>query len=183
MIETPPESPPAATEDQAVEGLARRLSSDLFPTGDHAALRRMVPANPAGAALPLFRLLTELNAPVGRRVGRWALVTNALALARGRHDRGVKAGAGLHLAGVSEARVNMLLAADLDVLFDLLPRIARRLDSAGPEGRLDWRPLAALALHAADDTPGGDNGAGDEERVRKARVDIARQYSRAARAQ
>ena len=102
---------------------------------------------------------------------RWALIVHSLALARGRHDPRMSSGRGLVSAGLTELRLDMLLAADLDVLFDLLPRLARRL-SAGAVA-LDWLPLAEIVLNAGR----------DEDRADRARLQIARTYARAVEAQ
>ena len=47
--------------------------------------------------------------------------------------------------GVSEARVKQLVEADADLLCELLPRLSRRLASAGVA--VQWWPLADLLLY------------------------------------
>jgi len=155
-----------------VAALAGRLSGSALPTGEHAALRRMDPAAPGRAALTLYRLLADAgidtSGPESEK--RWALVVHALALARGRHDRTRRIGAVLAEIGVSEARLNTLLAADFDVLLDLVPRLARRLDASGASA--DWLPLVRLVLSTGY--------ASQEEQADEARLTIARAFARAA---
>ncbi len=150
--------------------LAGELGRDDFPTGDHAALRRMDPRAPGRSAIALHKLMVKTGvAEQGQR--RWALVIHCLALARGRHKNGreaprFRAGAVLQQINVSEQRLNQLLAADEEVLFDLLPALARRLDSNG--AAIDWTELALLILQTASDK--ADN----------VRLAIAGAYARAA---
>lgn len=150
--------------------LARRLADRTFPTGEHAALRRLSTDGPdLRHAVALYRLmeLAGIRAFDPDGVRRWAAIINALAPCRGAHDPGKRAGAALHAANFSEARLAALLAADRDTLIDLLPRVARRLDAAGEA--MDWGPLATLLL-----TIGRDEARADEIRSR-----IARDYVRA----
>jgi hypothetical protein len=159
--------PTRPTPGQSIFRLAQTLAGPTFSMGDQAALRRMDLSAPGRAALPLQRLLAaaevaEIENPSAFR--RWALVVHCLAIMRGRIDMGVPAGGALFALGLTEARLNQLLAADEDVLFDLLPRIARRVAAQG--AAFDWRPLARLVL-------------GDAEAAEAARLGIARAYARA----
>ena len=148
-------------------GLARRLSDPHFPTGDHAALRRMDPRAPGRSALALHRLMASVGLDVGGEMAsRWGLVVHCLALARGAHSKDLRTGTVLHDLPLTELRLNQLLAADQEVMFDLLPSLARRLAAQG--ATIDWAPLAMLALY-------GDQDIGD-----RSRLDIARAYARAA---
>ena len=151
---------------QLIYRLAQVLGGSELPTGDRAALRRMDPREPGRAALPLHRLLFAAGVEGAASAGnanRWALLVHCLAIARGRHDRAAPTGKALCDLGLTEARLNQLLAADEEVLFDLLPRIARRL--AAQNAAVDWLPLARILLAGAD--------AADQ-----ARLDIARSYAR-----
>ena len=138
-------------------------------TGEHAALRRMDPSSIGPAAFAFERLWVQAGAPESDPE-RWALIVHALALARGRHDPRRPTGAALQEVGLTEQRLNLLLAADLEVLFDLLPRLARRLDARA--AALDWLPLADIVLNA------GRN----EVEADRARLRIARAYARASAA-
>lgn len=152
-----------------VTALAGRLGDQNFSTGDHAALRRMVPRAPGRAGMALYRLMADVGLDVtGEKIKRWALVIHCLALVRGAHDKDKRAGAVLHDLPLTELRLNQLLAADHDVLFDLLPSLARRLSAQG--AAINWAPLAMLALY-------GDHDSSDRHRL-----DIARAYARAANA-
>lgn len=164
-----PESDPAGGDGAAIARLAAMLSDPKFPTGDHAALRRMSPLAPGRAALALERALIGANVTVYgmEDARRWALIVHSLALARGRHDRGEPTGRKLFEIGLTEARLNQLLSADADTLFDLLPRLARRL--AGQPANIDWLPLAQLARRVGV----------YEDRADETRLKIARDYARA----
>jgi CRISPR system Cascade subunit CasB len=158
-----PASAPFPWLGKPIALLAGRLKQSAFPTGDHALLRRMSPLNPGRAVLPLYRLLheAEIKSTEGE-IGRWALIVHCLALVRGDHDYTVRTGAALQEMGYSEARLNQLLAADFDLLVDLLPLLARRV--ASQRVSLNWLTLAELALWA-----GREETKADEARLRLAR--------------
>jgi CRISPR system Cascade subunit CasB len=159
-----------ATVGGLVARLARRLGDPAFPTGDHAALRRLSTDGPElRHAVALYRLMEDvgISASYTDQVRRWATIVNALALCRGAHDPDRFCGAALQAASFSEERLAALLAADRDTLIDLLPRVARRLAATGE--RMDWRPLARLLLDV-----GRNDARADEIRSR-----IAREYVRA----
>ena len=150
--------------------LAQRLTDRTFPTGEHAALRRLRTDGPdLRHAVALYRLmeLAGISTSDPDGVRRWAAIINALALCRGEHRPDRRVGAVLYAANFSEARLAALLAADRDTLIDLLPRVARRLYAAGEP--MDWRPLATLVL-----VIGRDDARADEIRRH-----IARDYVRA----
>ena len=159
------------TEARLLATMAARLADPKFPTGDHAALRRMDPRAPDGMAeIAVERLLASASAAVafsgeGRR--RWALIVHCLALARGRHEREAPIGRILANSLYSESRLNLLLSADFDVLTDLLPRLARFLDAHNAAA--DWLPLVRIARWT-----GCREDIADDERLR-----IARDYARA----
>lgn len=155
--------------DYAIVGrLASRLADPDFPTGDHAALRRMDPRAPGRAGVVLYRLIVDVGLdPAGDRLRHWALVSHCLALVRGAHSKDIATGAALQALPMTELRLNQLLAADQDVLFDLLPGLARRLAAKG--SALNWAPLAMLALY------------GDRESSDCTRLEIARDFARAAK--
>ena len=157
-----------------VARIAERLGDPEFPTGDHAALRRLRPDGlQLRHAVALYRLMEDLSvsAPNTDQVRRWATIVNALALCRGAHDPDRFCGFALHAVGFRVERLAALLAADRDTLMDLLPRVARRLAAAGE--RMDWRPLARLVLDV-----GRNEARADDTRSR-----IAREYVRAERQQ
>lgn len=161
------EAKTAPNDFRFIAALAGRLGDPNFPTGDHAALRRMDPRAPGRAAIALHKLMADVGLDeAGEKAKRWALVIHCLALARGAHDKDKRTGAILHDLPLTELRLNQLLAADQDVLFDLLPSLARRLAAQG--AAINWAPLAMLALY-------GDHDSSDRHRL-----DIARAYARAA---
>jgi CRISPR type I-E-associated protein CasB/Cse2 len=164
----------ANAESTSIGGLvariARRLGDPEFPTGDHAALRRLSTDGPElRHAVALYRLMEEfgISASDADQVRRWAAIVNALALCRGAHDPLQPCGAALAAMRFSEERLAALLAADRDALIDLVPRVARRLAATGE--RMDWRLLARLLLEV-----GRNDARADEIRSR-----IAREYVRA----
>ncbi len=157
-------------EARLVAAMAARLADPAFPTGDHAALRRMNPRAPDGMAeIAVERLLASTTvAPSGDDRRRWALIVHCLALARGRHERQAPIGRVLADSLYSESRLNLLLSADFDVLTDLLPRLARFLDTHNAAA--DWLPLVRIARWA-----GRCEDIADDQRLR-----IARDYARAS---
>ena len=157
--------------DRTIESPLSRMASLLavgaLSTGELAALRRMNPKTPATASVALYTLLERAGVDVrsaSPELPRWALVTHCLALVRGAHRPRAPLGAALHAAGVSESRLKQLLEADSDVLFDLLPRLARRFAAQGLA--TDWSALVELALTADF----------DENRADAARLRIARSF-------
>jgi CRISPR type I-E-associated protein CasB/Cse2 len=151
-------------------GLSARLRGQRLDTGTEAALRRLDARQPDPRhAIALYRLLAEygISPADGDPTVRWAAVVNALALCHGAHDQRRRCGEALYDIGISEERLAMLLAADCEVLIDLLPRLARRLDASGQA--MDWWPLAHLML-----TVGREPDEADRMRSR-----IARDYVRA----
>lgn len=164
-------SVPEPVSDRTVESslsrMAALLAGSALSTGESAALRRMDPKTPAAASVALYTLLERAGVdvrPASPELPRWALVTHCIALVRGAHRPHAPLGAALNAAGVSESRLKQLLEAESDVLFDLLPRLARRFAAQGLAA--DWSALVDLAL-AADL---------DENRADEARLRIARSF-------
>jgi CRISPR type I-E-associated protein CasB/Cse2 len=151
-----------------VARLAGRFQGEGMSNGDRANLRRMDPRKPGRASLALYRLFADVGlAPRGEEMTRrWTLVVHCLALARGRHAKEAPTGKVLFDLPLTEGRFNMLMAADMEVLFDLLPRLARRLDAK--PAVINWGPLALLALY-------GDAKMGDRQRQQ-----IAQEFARAS---
>jgi len=159
----------ASSTKDTLQRLADWMAHPHTSTADLAAIRRMNPSDPSGAAVVLYRLLGSLgiNGPQARP---WALIVHCLALARGKHRTGGPGvGKALVEIGYGEARLQMLLRADFETLADVLPRLARRLHSRNQ--LMDWWPLAHLVLGSAT----------DPERAQRAREQIARDYVIASR--
>lgn len=154
-----------------VARLAVLLSGDASSVGTVTALRRFDPVDrPGDAAFEVCALLDKvgIDAPPGTEAyATWSLVLHCLALTRGNHVRAVDVGRGLVDANISEARVRQLLESDRPMLFDLLPRIARRL--AASSQAIDWVPLARLAMSVGL----------DESAAQRARLDLAHRFQRA----
>lgn len=152
----------------ALAALSNRLSDPgkRISMGDHATLRRMDPLSPGRAALVVYGLLAELGVPLAppEALPCWCVLTHALALARGAHDRAQSIGVALVAINFGEARVAQLLSADFALLSELTPRLARRLHAQ--QQRMDFAPLQRL-LFAADR---------DSEATEKARLEIARSF-------
>ena len=153
-----------------VASIAGQLSGERLSSGDKAALRRMDPTAPGREILPLTRILQEARVEEhasGIPADRWRVIVHCLALVEGKHAPGAVTGTAMAQIGLSEARLNALLAADHDVFVDLLSTLARRVRSAGVA--FDWAPLAQIALFS------GRN----EEEADKARLRIARDFAKA----
>jgi CRISPR type I-E-associated protein CasB/Cse2 len=153
----------------AVGGIALRLAREDYPTGSLAALRRLDPNKPDGAA---FWWLVAEYAPSAfdddREACVLAAVVHGMAVAYPFH-RALSGrrplGEALAEAAVSEARLLRLLRLPAGELSEELRRLARLMASKGDEGRFDWSGVAALLYWQ------GEVG----ERVRR---DIARDYYR-----
>lgn len=166
-----------------LQKLAARLSDQAVAdgrssTGELARLRRMNPREPEGALGVLYAVLGEryLNGSI-QQLQRWTLIVHCLALARGRHREDAPAfGRVLHDLNFGELRLQQVLRADLELLFDLLPRVARRLAAQSAEA--NWWPVVTLVLNA--DTASDRSGYGrDAERAEKAdaaRLRIAKDF-------
>lgn len=130
-----------------LNGLARVIQR--AEPGQTARVRRQ-PITPQqqGAAFDTQALLMQAGIdPVGAAdFADWALVTHCLALCGGRHDPNASAGEQLAALKFSEARMRLLIEADAALLFDLLPRLARRVAASG--AALNWWQLSKPLLLA-----------------------------------
>lgn len=151
-----------------LNAMAARLArpGEAVSMGTHAALRRMDPLRPGTAAPALYGFLSDAGLELERvdDIAPWALVTHALALARGRHRNG-QVGDALVSIRLGEARLKQLLSADFDLLCELLPRLARRLD--GTSEATNFAPLMDLIFAAHRQ---------DSDALDRARLAIARSY-------
>ena len=165
--EPPPQRDPLAT-------LAAMLRSGATSTGQRARLRRADPQRGSQDALLEAELLFARAglSPRDEQHRRWFLVLHCLALVEGRHVPTTEAGAALARLGFSESRLRQLVEADADTLFELLPRIARRVAAAGAS--MNWWPLAELILTADSAEPE------HIARADRARQRIVQHYLRAA---
>ena len=165
------EEPVWQQEARWLAKIASRLANDGFPTGDHAALRRMDPqALSSHAEIAAERLLVSAGAePTGEADRkRWLLIIHCLALTRGQHTSDASTGEVLAQVQYSEERINRLLSSDFEVIADVLPRLARLLGAK--RVAVDWLPLARIARWTGR----------DESRADQSRNRVARQYARAA---
>jgi CRISPR type I-E-associated protein CasB/Cse2 len=152
---------------EAVRRTAWRIGQEDYPSGHLAALRRLRPEAPDGAA---FWWLVVEHAPRvfedDRAVQALATVIQCMAIAHPFHrplsGRG-RLGEALAEADVSEARLLRLLRLPRRELPIELRRLARLMGSKGDAGRFDWSDAFDLLFWA------------DGERVRR---DIARDYYR-----
>jgi CRISPR system Cascade subunit CasB len=151
-------SPPLSS---IIGRLAAVISSENFPTGDRAALKRLTPGKspPLTAYRFAFRYL-----PDGweKQESTWMSIVAGLALmCPTPHRKDRPAGRALAEAGYSEARFERLLAAEGEVLQTLTLRAARFLAAKGES--TNWVDLAELLLGKR----GGE--AGENLRLRLAR--------------
>lgn len=142
-------TPPAQTK-HPVASLAAQIKH--ASPGTFARLRRFDPSKDPKAALFEIEVLlqtAQIAARTDQQQQRWALLLHCLAIVQGAHDgRSGTAEPGATLAKLrfSEARLQQLVEASYPVLADLMPRLARRLASAGVA--VNWLPLADLILCA-----------------------------------
>lgn len=168
---TAPPADPTSTRPDNDDPLQRlTVALRKCPTGSYARLRRFHPLRQTRAVTYEVESVldaAEISTADPDLAQRWALVVHCLALARGRHGMSAATATGQVLARLQlkEMRLRQLLDADFELLADLLPRLARRLDAAS--ATLDWRPLADLLLHAGSDR---------EARADQARRRIVRGY-------
>lgn len=154
----------------AVRKIAWRIDREDYPTGSLAALRRLRPEVPDGAA---FWWLVAEYAPRAfddsRTAKALAAVVQAMAIAHPFHrplsGRG-RLGEALAETGVSEARLLRLLRLPRSDLPEELRRLARLMSKKGDAGRVDWSDAFALLFWVE-----GEAG----ERLRR---DVARDYYR-----
>jgi CRISPR system Cascade subunit CasB len=140
--------------DLVIGKIARRLARDDYPSGNLAALRRLRPEAPVGAAF--WRLVADempalFDDERGQRV--LAAVVRGMAIAHPFHvPQGGKRPLGTTMAevGVAEARLLRLLRLGRNELPEELGRLARLMASKGDGGRFDWTDVAWLLLTASE---------------------------------
>ncbi|MFM8443518.1 MAG: type I-E CRISPR-associated protein Cse2/CasB [Methylococcus sp.] len=135
----------------SIARLAGILSSEHFPTGDRAALKRMAPDQPPPLAFYRFAF-RELPEGWEYRRPVWQTLIAGLALSGNHgnpHSPQRPLGKALAEQGYSEARLERLLAAEGDTLNTLLLRAARFL--AAKAEAVDWTDAARLLLTYSDD--------------------------------
>jgi CRISPR type I-E-associated protein CasB/Cse2 len=136
--------------DLVIGKIARRLARDDYPRSNLAALRRLKPEAPDGAAF--WRLVADevpalFDDERGQRV--LAAVVRGMAVAHPFHlPQGGKRPLGMAMAeaGVGDARLLRLLRIGRDELSDELGRLARLMASKGNAGTFDWADAAWLLL-------------------------------------
>jgi len=149
-----PGSGASRTLRQVVTRIAGAMEREL-PAGDLAALRRLAPGEPGGAAF--WKVLTYF---VGEQLPtsgeardqaerRWAAVLCGMATTAGMNRPGRAAGESLAAAGLSEHRFDRLLRASGDRLHDEVRTAARMLASKAES--LDWTDLARVILTDGSD--------------------------------
>ncbi len=132
--------------------IAQVIDSDRLPTGERAALRRMVPTQ--APPLTFYRFaLRHLDAgwDADAELRKdWITIVAGLALmSPNAHRPDRRLGTALAEAGYSEARLERLLAADGDTRRTLLLRAARFLAAKG--SACNWVDAAQLLLTRAPD--------------------------------
>ena len=158
----------AVKKTDVLQRIALWMQNPKTANGELATLRRMEPSEPEAAYAAIYQFLGEnAHTQSPDHLARWALILHCLALVRGRHQSqaSTRFGAALVEINYGEARTQMLLRAEFEVLRDVLPRLARRLHANGV--LTDWWPIAHLIL----DTD-----------VQRAREQIVRDYLYAANA-
>ena len=163
----------------AITNLAETIEAEEFGTGNRARLRRMDPDNPDSAVF--WQLMVRDGMPRNPDIAKWGLITHGIALmAHGSgkaHVPRMKVGRRLYLGGeqqpgtrgfYSEDRLSALLAARGPAFHSLLARLFRMLGNEGCS--FNWREMAWFIL----------NEGCNESRADEARIEIAREYYRAA---
>ena len=143
---------PQPTEARSLGSLIGQIAAELGDagTGDLAELRRLKPEDPGGPAfwrIVVIRLDPEL--PAGGEIRetalrRWAVILRAVAELNGLHNPGRRFGAALAEAGVSELRLNKLLRASGESLFDQVRTVTHQLATAAAP--VDLTGLARLVM-------------------------------------
>lgn len=135
---------PERTLEQQLGKIAGLISSDRFPPGHRAALRRMSPGQP----LPLDFYRFALNClPEGweHNIEDWTAVVAGIALmSPNAHNPSVGFGTALGEAGYSELRLERLLAAEEGVRRILFLRAVRFL--AAKSQAFNWAEGARFLL-------------------------------------
>lgn len=130
-----------------ISRIAQVIGGDRFPTGERAALRRMIPGQPPPLAFYRFalRYLPE-GWDRGQSLHRdWVTLVAGIALmSPGAHRPDRSLGTALAEAGYADARLERLIAADGDIRRILLLRAARFLAAKGSS--CNWVDGAQLLL-------------------------------------
>jgi len=142
------EQPERHTPERRVAALVAVMSSDHYPNGDRAALKRMSLDTPTPMAFHKL-WLSQIESHIDEYWKQehwqpaWRTLTTTLALQRGQcFDPKRPLGRVLHDARFAESRLERLLSADGDTLFRLALRAARQV--AAQQLPADWRDLARL---------------------------------------
>ncbi len=159
---TESQTPDAPALGRSIGRIAGVLSSDDFPTGERAKLRRLDPTRAPNLAFYRFAFR---HLPDGWEHSQTAWVTIVAGIAimgQSAHRPDRPAGRTLAETGYAESRLERLLAAEDIVLATLLLRAARFL--AAKNAPCNWVDFARLLLTR------------DPGRQESARLDIARSY-------
>jgi CRISPR type I-E-associated protein CasB/Cse2 len=141
------------SEAVSLASLIRQIAGDLGDAGagDRAELRRLKPDDPGGPAFwrIVVTRLDPNHLPGGSparedALHRWAVILRAIAELDGLHNPGRRLGAALAEIGVSELRLNKLLRASGEPLFDEVRTIAHQLATAAVP--VDLTGIARLVL-------------------------------------
>jgi len=141
-----PQSPSALTAQ-----LAAAIHDDHFPTSDRAALKRMTPEGKRPLAFHRFVIRYVPEPWLGGHFDTaWQTLIAGLALQPAHpHDSQRPLGRALADIGLSEDRLERLLAAEGTVLHTLALRAARRL--ATHQARANWNDYARLLFAPNDE--------------------------------
>ncbi len=157
---TLPTEQPARPPRDPIAAIALQLASPHTPMGLLATLRRFDPMKQGRQSLfETTQVLMQADVHPGELHDRWALVVHCLALVRGAHNGHSNPGAAMAAMQFSETRLRQLVQADAALLFDLMPRLARRLAAHGRA--VNWWPLALMVLHTGRDEPRADTARSD----------------------
>lgn len=137
---------------ELIPRLAALIHSEGLSNGERARLKRTGLQGPAPTAYHRFVVRNIPKAFQGPLYDlAWRMLLSAIALQHHNpHDPKVPLGRGLARAEFSERRLETLLAAEGRVLFTLVTRAARRLDST--RTRCNWQDLAWLVFPATEQT-------------------------------
>ena len=171
--QTPPHLQKNATSwDDKLKNLITKIAYGIknqkIPSGDVAALRRMVPEDPSCAAfwkIVAFYLLGEIPEKEPARSAselRWAVLLSAMTQMDDSHLAGHRLGNVLAEAGFSELRFTRILQAREQQLFSSIRTMARFLASKGQS--VDWTDVARLLFYS------------EQEASERTRRNIARDY-------
>lgn len=145
-------SEPLTSDQNLASSIARiagLMSSNQFPTGERASLRRMAP----GQIPPLgFYRFAMRYLPEGweRNLDEWTVLVAGMAImAPNAHDPRRGFGTALAISGYSEARLERLLSAEGETRRTLVLRAARFLAAKGVA--FNWVDAAAFLLTRHDE--------------------------------